>query len=195
MSDAPPPSPDVDPGLLARAKTGDEAAFGQLMRSHHDAVFRLIYSIVRNEHDSRDISQEVWLTVWRQLPRFRGDSRFSTWVHPIAVRRSLDHLRRRRRWYSRFLPLSQPAEPDGPTPEPPAGVDVRQDAERDERLERFRRALDALPPKLRAVLALREVEGLSYDEIAAAARIPTGTVMSRLHHARRLLAQKLGANP
>lgn len=161
------------------------------MRTHYERIFRLVYAIVRHEHDARDICQEVWLTVWRELPRYRGEAKFTTWLHPIATRKALDHLRKRRRWFDRFLPFATgPDDHDG-VPEPAAETDARDDAGKAERAELLKRALDALPPKQRAVLALREVEGLSYEEIAQATSLPTGTVMSRLYHARRLLAQKL----
>ncbi len=195
MSAAPSASIDVDPALLRRAQTGDEAAFGTVMRTHYEQVFRLVYAIVRNEHDARDVCQEVWLTIWKQLPGFRGDAKFTTWLHPIAVRRAVDHLRKRRRWYDRFLPFDTGAATVESAPEPVTTTDARQDTEQAERLALLRRAIDALPPKLRAVLAMREVQGLSYDEIARASGIPTGTVMSRLYHARRILAQKLKDQP
>lgn len=191
MPDAPQTATELDPALLQRARTGDETAFGAVMRAHYERVFRLVFAIVRHEHDARDICQEVWLTVWRELPRYRGDSKFTTWLHPIATRKALDHLRKRRRWFDRFRPFAAgPDDRDG-APEPAVENDARDDTGKAERAELLRRALDALPPKQRAVLALREVEGLSYEEIAQATSLPTGTVMSRLYHARRLLAQKL----
>lgn len=195
MPDQPPLSPEPDPELLRRARSGDEAAFGSLMRSHYERTFRLVYAIVRHEADARDVCQEVWLTVWKQLGGFRGDAKFTTWLHPIATRRALDHLRKRRRWFDRFLPFSTDDAAVESAPEPATTEDARQQAEGRERTAQLRRALDSLPPKHRAVLALREVQGLSYDEIAQATGIPTGTVMSRLYHARRLLARKLKENP
>lgn len=191
MSAPLPSPPDVDPELLRKAQTGDEAAFGTLMRMHYEPIFRLVYSMVRHEHDARDVCQEIWLTVWKQLPGFRGEAKFTTWLHPIAVRRSLDHLRKRRRWFDRFLPFATGDDTVESVPEPATHEDARTQTEGTERKERLQRLLDSLPPKLRAVLALREVQGLSYEEIARATGIPTGTVMSRLYHARRLLAQKL----
>jgi RNA polymerase sigma-70 factor (ECF subfamily) len=188
------PPPNVDPDLLRRAQDGDEAAFGELMAAHYEGVFRLVVSVVRHEHDARDICQDVWLTIWKKLPGFRGESRFTTWIHPIAVRRSLDHLRKRRRWYDRFLPFGSVDE-EHTLPEPATEDTTRADAERTERLDRFNRALATLSPLHRTVLALREVQGLSYDEIAHATGIPVGTVMSRLHHARRHLAKKLKDSP
>ena len=195
MADAAPTPVVIDPEVLRRAQAGDEAAFGHLMRAHYEPTVRLVYSIVRNEHDARDVCQEVWLTVWKQLPGFRGDAKFTTWLHPIAVRRSLDHLRKRRRWYDRFLPFSPGDGQVESAFEPAAVDDAQQPAEGSDRVTRLQRALAALPPKLRAVLALREIEGLSYEEIAQVTAIPAGTVMSRLYHARRLLARKLGEKP
>lgn len=195
-------TPDIaEPELVQRAQSGDEEAFGMLMRGQYEPVFRLVCGIVRDEHTARDVCQEVWLTVWRNLARFRGESKFSTWVHPIAVRRSIDYLRSRKRWSQRFLPFLS-GEDDGTsdrpsmrTPEPVADSDPRNEAERSEQNQRFERALQALPPKHRSVLALREINGLSYDEIAETLSIRRGTVMSRLFNARRMLVQKLGDQP
>jgi RNA polymerase sigma-70 factor (ECF subfamily) len=187
-------SPDIDPGLMQRARNGDEGAFGAIMRLHYEPIFRLVVSIVRNEHDARDICQDVWLKVWQKLPDFRGESRFSTWLHPIAVRRALDHLRKRRRWYDRFLPFGS-TEEENTVPEPATEDVTRADADQADRLQRFNLALATLSPVHRTVLALREIQGLSYEEIAHSTGIPIGTVMSRLHHARRTLAKKLKDSP
>lgn len=181
-----------EPELLQRARGGDQQAFGELMRAHHESVFRLVYAVVRREHDARDISQEVWLAVWQQLAGFRGDAQFSTWLHAIAVRRAVDALRKRRRWYDRFLPIAVDDDTIESAPEPEDAADPREGAEQTERKVALDAALNSLSPKLRAVVALREIQGLSYDEIAQATGIPAGTVMSRLFHARRLLARKLG---
>ena len=187
------PAPDLDPDLLRRAQAGDEAAFGVIMRTHYERTFRLACAIVHNEADARDICQEVWLKIWKNLGTFRGESRFSTWLHPIVTRRALDHLRKRRRWFDRFLPFDTGEENAVQVAEPATTENAGSLAESTETVVRVRAALASLPPKHRAVLALRELEGLSYEEIAQATGIPTGTVMSRLHHARRLLAEKLKA--
>uniref|UniRef100_UPI00404AC3F9 sigma-70 family RNA polymerase sigma factor n=2 Tax=Cephaloticoccus sp. TaxID=1985742 RepID=UPI00404AC3F9 len=177
---------------MRNAQAGNQAAFGELMKRHHERTYRLVYSVVRHEHDARDVAQEVWLTVWRQLAKFRGDAQFSTWLHPIAVRRSLDHLRKRRRWYDIFLPLDITGEDGESHYQALSTPDQSDDKGKGERIAKVREALKTLPPKLRAVLALRELEGLSYEQIAAAMKIPSGTVMSRIYHARRVLAKKLG---
>jgi RNA polymerase sigma-70 factor (ECF subfamily) len=184
---------------ITAAQAGDETAFGELMQLHYELTFRTVFAIVRHEHDARELCQDVWVKAWQQLPRFRGDAKFTTWLHPIAVRRAVDHLRKRRRWFDRFLPLSRPDEADPDQPPAPEPVDDQPTApeqlERAERHERFEALLASLPAKHRAVLALREIQGLSYDEIATALGIRRGTVMSRLFHARRLLAAKLRDTP
>lgn len=195
MPNTQPPQPEPDPDLLRRAQAGDEAAFGAIMRSHYERTFRLVYAIVRHEADAQDVCQEIWLTIWRELSKFRGEAKFTTWLHPIATRRALDHLRKRRRWFDRFLPFDPGDDSIETVPEPVTTDNAGQLTEGGERRAALQTALAALPPKLRAVLALREVEGLSYEEIAHATSIPTGTVMSRLYHARRLLAQKLKEKP
>ena len=190
-------SPEAERELVQRARSGGEEAFGILMRTHYEPVFRLVNSIIRDEHSARDVCQEVWLTIWKNIASFRGEAKFSTWVHPIATRRAIDHLRSRKRWLNRFLPFLPENSDDGSgdrpigVAEPAAAGDPRQDLEQVERNARFERAIASLPPKHRAVLALREVQGLSYDEIAKNLDIARGTVMSRLFHARRLLVQKL----
>jgi RNA polymerase sigma-70 factor (ECF subfamily) len=185
-------SPESERQLLTQAQAGDENAFGTLMRHHYEPTFRLVQSIIHDEHAARDVCQEIWLTVWNKLKDFRGEAKFSTWVYPIASRRAIDHLRSRQRWTKRFLPFLSGGDDDVVrTPEPVAESDPREDMVKGERQARFERALNSLPPKHRAVLALREVQGLSYDEIAENLGIARGTVMSRLFHARRVLAQKL----
>ena len=205
MADAVEITPEAERELVQRAQAGQEDAFGTLVRSHYEPVFRLVNSMLRDEHSARDVCQEIWVSIWKNLSSFRGDAKFSTWVHPIATRRAIDHLRGRKRWFNRFIPFASDTgaagDPDSggdrvaAAPEAVALSDPRQDLEDQERKDRFERAIAALPPKHRAVLALREVQGLSYDEIAANLGIARGTVMSRLFHARRLLVQKLGDQP
>ena len=187
---------EVESELIRRAQAGDQDAFGELVRGNYERVFRTIVGIIRDEHEARDACQDVWIAVWKKLATFRGDSQFSTWLHPIAVRRALDHLRKRKKWLHRFLPFLEGDGAIGTTePEVSHEPDPREETERGEKKERFKRALDSLPEKHRTVLVLREVEGLSYEQIAKSIDCRVGTVMSRLFNARRLLAQKLENSP
>lgn len=190
-------APDPTRALIARARTGDQDAFGELMQRHYALTFRLTHAIVRNEHDARDLCQDIWLKVWQDLPSFRGDATFTTWLHPIATRQAIDHLRKRRRWFDRFLPFLRNDEFTSDTSAHAfvAPDDTRDALQQAEASERYERALATLPPHHRAALALRELQGLAYEDIARALGCPVGTVMSRLHTARRLLAQKLKSDP
>lgn len=177
---------------LRRAQAGDETAFGELVKANYEAVFRRVAGIVRNEHDARDVCQEIWVTVWKNLKDYRGEAKFSTWLYAVATRRAIDHTRKQQRWFARFLPFLTKEE-TGETIEPASQEPgPGEELEGTEKAARFERAIAALPEKHRAVLTLREVEGLSYEEIAQNLNCKPGTVMSRLFNARRLLVQKLG---
>jgi RNA polymerase sigma-70 factor (ECF subfamily) len=186
---------DAEAERLRRAQAGDEAAFGEIVRANYEAVFRRVVGIVRNEHDARDVCQEIWLTVWRSLKDYRGEAKFSTWLYAVATRRAIDHQRKQKRWFVRFLPFlandqtGETIEPASTAPGPGEEIEGAECA------ARFERAIAALPEKHRTVLTMREVEGLSYEEIARQLECRPGTVMSRLFNARRLLAQKLGEIP
>lgn len=183
---------EAETQLVRRAQAGDEAAFGEVVKANYEAVFRRVVGIVRNEHDARDVAQEIWLTVWRSLKDYRGDAKFSTWLYAVATRRAIDHQRKQRRWFGRFLPFLT-NERTGETIEPASAAPGPGDQlEGVERAARFERAIAALPAKHRAVLMMREVEGLSYEAIAQQLNCRPGTVMSRLFNARRLLVKKLG---
>ena len=83
------PEATLERHRVSAARTGDETAFGELMQANYESVFRTVLAIVRNEHDARDLCQEIWIKAWQQIGKFRGDSKFTTWVHPIAVRRAV----------------------------------------------------------------------------------------------------------
>lgn len=164
--------------------------FEAVVRTHYDRVYRLALRMLGNAADAEDVAQEAFMKVHRSAPRFRGDSSLSTWIYRITHNVCLDELRRRkRRPLIQGLPSSADDAPsgepedDGPTPEEAACA-------ADER-DRLRQVLESLPIEFRSVLILREVEDLSYDEIASVLKCPIGTVRSRLARARRLLAERL----
>ncbi|MEZ5277014.1 MAG: sigma-70 family RNA polymerase sigma factor [Opitutaceae bacterium] len=181
---------DPTPALIEAARNGDESAFGELVRSHYERVYRHLWAFVRHDHDARDLSQETWIKAWDGIQSFRGDAPFGAWVTRIATRTALDFLRKRKRMREVALPDQDaarcPVVREGPRHETPDRA-----AQSSEIQDRFQAALSKLPIKQRAVLALREIEGLSYAEIAHALGCRKGTVMSRLFNARKAIQSKL----
>jgi RNA polymerase sigma-70 factor (ECF subfamily) len=170
--------------LVARAKGGDQAAFAQLVRDNEKRVYNLALRMVSDPQDALDLSQEAFLNAWRGLPSFQGDSSFSTWLYRLTSNVCLDFLRARKR---RLESLGAPISLDDPDSQPPPAPDSqRPDAhlERAVRKEALHRALDALSPNHRQVLVLRELSGLSYQEISQVLKLDIGTVKSRLTRAR-----------
>ena len=181
--------------LVRRAKRGDEKAFRTLMERYRRKVFSIAYGMVHNPEAAYDISQEVFIKVFRYLGSFQGTSSFYPWLYRISVNLSIDWLRKQGRTsLVDFDDSLLRREPDGAealvVPKLQDG-DPFKALDRKELREQIAKAFESLSEKHRAVLLLREVEGLSYDEIARALKIHKGTVMSRLHHARRNLQRTL----
>jgi RNA polymerase sigma-70 factor (ECF subfamily) len=169
----------IDAAMLAACRSGNRCAHQQLYELCHRRVYGLMVSMVGSQ-DATDVTQQVFLQVFRKINQFAGQSKFETWLYRLSVNEALQHLRKRHRWKFRSLlhePISHRMQHD-------VG---------DERKEILRIALSRIQPQLRAVFVLREVDGLSYREIADAVDIPEGTVGSRLNRARRELQQHLAA--
>lgn len=176
-----------DSEAVDRARRGDHEAFRLLVERYQARVFRLALRVLRDEEQARDAVQEGFLKAYRSLDRFEGRSRFYTWLYRLVLNLCLDMRRKDRsdrevEWdEERVHPAGEVGEPaleeaDGG----PAGA-----LERAEIRERVGAAIERLPEVQRETLILREVEGLSYQEIAEALGISKGTVMSRLHYARK----------
>jgi RNA polymerase sigma-70 factor (ECF subfamily) len=166
--------------LISQAQRGDRKAFGQLVRRHREGVVNVVYRLCGDADLAEEAAQEAFIRAWTNLPRYRPRSPFRNWLYRIASNVAIDALRREKETVElEAVPL---VHPDG-------GPEVL--AERRERGERVRQAVLDLPPASRAVIVLREYEGLSYKEIADTLGIPMGTVMSRLNYARGLLRQTL----
>lgn len=178
--------------LVQRAQAGDQSAFGELMQAYHQRVYGILVGIVRNADDAQDISQLAWVKVWNKLSTFKGDADFYTWLYRVTTFAGLDFIRKRKR--KREVELLEGAEPrrDGDAGLPPS-VLSRPDraAQSAEIRDLFDAALEQLSPEHRAALLLREVEGLSYDEIARAMKCRRGTVMSRIFYARKRIQEKM----
>ena len=172
---------DPDAALVTRAASGEAVAFGALMSRHRERVLNLAFSLLGERSDAEDAAQEAFVRAFENLGRFRGESQFATWLYRIAVNVCLARLRASRApetFEEHAQALESDDEPCGPLNDDPA----RQLESR----ELVMSALQKLTPRLRAALVLREMHGLSYDEIALALEIPSGTVRSRLSEARRL---------
>lgn len=171
-----------DRAAVAAAQRGDRVAFGWLVRRHQRRALAVALGILRNPEDARDVCQDGFLRAWRALDRFGGDAQFGTWLHRIVVNLCLDRLRQRSH--------AQVAL-DDVEPILAGDDDPRRTVEGGELGGRIGAALSSLTPKHRAVLVLRELEGLSYAEIATEMRCSIGTVMSRLFHARKRMQELL----
>jgi RNA polymerase sigma-70 factor (ECF subfamily) len=178
-----------DEGLLRRAGAGDAAAFREIFLRHRTDVARLVYRMLSAPADLEDVVQEVFVQVFRSLKDFRGQSKFSTWLHRVTVNVVLMHRRSAR---SRPV-LTEEAPSD-------TIADDRQrlpdeDAERSERMHAFQRLLGRLAEKKRVVFVLHELEGLAPAEIADIVDAPVLTVRTRLFYARRELEAMLPDEP
>jgi len=184
-------SMDPDAALIERAKQGDTSAFRQLFRRHQGTVSRIVYRMIGPSPDVEDVVQDVFLNVYRSLPSFRGDSKFSTWLYRLATNVTRMHLRRGRS-RPRFSDVEVPEtpRPGGPPPETP---DLQ--VERAERVRALYRLLDDLSDKKREVLVLHDLEGVPAKEIAEALEIPVLTVRTRLFYARKQLYAALANEP
>ena len=180
-----------DEELILRLQRGDEWAFQLMVRRFRKKIFSIAFGITLDTEESQDIMQEVFLQVYRTIGDFRGDASLSTWLHRITVNRSLNW---KRRWARRFkwLHVSTDSADDHPAAEPESELpspEIRMaNAQTRQQIDN---ALKMLPDQARTVFVLRELEGLSYEEIADATGIKMGTVRSRLFHARKRLKEIL----
>lgn len=174
--------------LLERARRGDEAAFEQLLERYQKTVYHQALRLLNNPEDAADVTQEVFLKVWKHLPGFRGESGFATWLYRLTDNAAIDLIRReKKRQGDRSLDDedSAPLFPPDPSPTP------QQAVEGQERSQAVALGLRQLSGEHRRILVLREINGLSYDEIGSILGLSPGTVKSRLARARTALAKIL----
>jgi RNA polymerase sigma-70 factor, ECF subfamily len=187
-----PESPEIDErALIQRCIAGDASAFEPLVEKYRQRVWRLAYQVLHDREEAWDVAQEAFVRAFHSLPSFRGQSAFYTWLFRITVNVATDRHRQRGAQARAFGP-ERVTEEEWARTTPDPGGGPEQQAARKEQRERIRHALDALPPKARTIIMLSDVEGLSYREIAEVLNCPIGTVMSRLHNARKRLKGLLG---
>ena len=166
---------EPEPEVVRRARAGDLEAFEELVRAHQADVYRLALHLVRDRETAEDVTQEAFVRAFRSLPRFRGTSKFSTWLYRIARNSAVDAIRRRER--RRRLERVTSEEQAVADPSLRAAVGA---------------AIDGLPHELKEAFTLIEVFGLSYVETSRVLGVLPGTLKSRMHRARKLLMRALG---
>ena len=178
--------------LVRRVQRGDKTAFDLLVRKYQHKVVKLVLRYVRNPAEAEDIAQEAFIKAYRALPQFRGDSAFYTWMYRIAINTAKNSLASRDRSPIAYdLDLTDPEESHSvqtklQDPDTPEGMALTEEI----RLI-VNSAIEALPEELKTAIVLRELDGLSYEEIAAAMECPVGTVRSRIFRAREAIDKRL----
>ncbi len=185
------PSRQMDHELVARVQRGDSKAFDLLVRKYQHRIVALIGRYVSDWSECQDVAQEAFLRAYRAMGSFRGDAQFYTWLHRIAVNTAKNHLvANGRRPPTDDIDVADAEQYD-------SGIRLRDNDTPERELMRQQmeqtvmRAVEALPEELRTAITLREVEGLSYEEIAARMDCPIGTVRSRIFRAREAIEQEL----
>lgn len=178
---------ETDKNLVIRAQNGEERAFRLLVERYQRKVYSVAYSMVRHQEDAMDLSQEAFIKAYRNLARFQGSSSFYTWIYRITVNLCIDYLRKSGRVQSvdyddRIGRDNSEVDGDGSILPTRLDADPSRSLMRKELIEKMQHALETLSENHRAILLLREVEGLSYEEMAEVLGVSKGTVMSRLHY-------------
>ena len=180
-----------DKALVQQAQKGDMLAFEELVARHRDKIYARAYSMMRNEDEAVDLSQEAWVKAWQKLAQFQGDSSFATWLTRIVINLCLDQIRRRKR--QRAESIEEMDEESGGVERQmePVITNPTERLERGELRQRIDEAMKKLSHEHRTVLVLCEFEEMEYKEIAKVMECSIGTIMSRLFYARRKLASLL----
>lgn len=178
--------------LVQRAKQGDEESFAALVEQNQGRIYNLALRMTGNPDDALELSQEAFLNAWKGLGKFQGDSSFATWLYRLTSNVCIDFLRREKRRNALSMTVSLDDEEEARQAElPDERYSPHVEAERRERRETLRAGLASLSAEHRRVLVLRELEGLSYGEIAQVLELEEGTVKSRIARARLALRNYL----
>jgi len=177
-----------DEVLVRAAQRGDMRAFEELVARHRDKLYARAFSMVRNEDEAIDLSQEAWVKGWQRLKQFQGESSFVTWMTRIVINLCLDRLRKQKRSHAESIEQLDEEVGGVERQMPVVTIDPTEGLTREEQRQRIDQAMNQLSYAHRTVLILHEFEGLEYKEIAQRMGCSIGTIMSRLFYARRRLA-------
>jgi len=172
--------------LISRCQQGEQEALKEIFDQYNKKVYRIAYGVVRQREEALDIVQEVFIKLYRSIGDFKGKSKFYTYLYRMAMNTAIDHARRMRKFPVLSLDEIEGFQPSEVDEKRPDNILLRKEFE-----EKMKEALEKLPPDQRMALIFREVEGLSYQEMAEAMGCSFGTVMSRLHYARKRLQEFL----
>lgn len=175
--------------LVKRVRSGDQRAFKLLVERYQRKIYSVALGMLKDKEEAMDVSQEAFVKVYRYLDHFKGDASFYTWLYRITVNICIDFIRRRGASRGEVVEFDENVQVDLSEANLGAlgsrlGTNPQKSALRKELAEKIQEALAEVPEKHRAILLLREVEGMSYEDLARTLEIPKGTVMSRLFHAR-----------
>lgn len=182
----------TDRELVARARNKDTEAFNELIRRNHGKIYALVYNMTSSKEDAEDLVQEVFVKAYNALPKFKGDSSFYTWAYRIAVNRTINFVKRRKKRMAASLD-----DVDGGIERDPSYVELSarespfRDATISELQEKLNEAIQKLSEKHRAVVVLHDIQGVPHEEIAKQLGVSSGTVRSRLFYARQMLQAEL----
>lgn len=180
-----------DRDLVRESRRGEKEAFRELVERYQRKILSVALGMVQNRDDALELTQETFVKAYENLDKFKGESSFYTWLYRIVVNLAIDARRRNRRHPTVALEDRQTGEDLASTLPDQELVDPYQQTRAHEIGERLAEAIDELTPDHKAVILLREVEGLSYEDISRVMQCSKGTVMSRLHYARKKLQSKL----
>jgi len=183
----------TDVQLVQASQKGDMVAFEELVGRHRDKIYARAFSMMRNEEEALDLSQEAWIKGWQRLVQFQGDSSFVTWMTRIVINLCLDQLRKHKRQRAESIEAMEEESGGVERQMPVVTTNPTEGLERAELRKRIDRALAHLSHEHRTVLILHEFEDLEYKEIAKRMACSIGTVMSRLFYARRKMATLLAS--
>jgi RNA polymerase sigma-70 factor (ECF subfamily) len=172
--------------MISRCQQGDQEALKEIFDKYHKKVYRIAYGVVRQREEALDIVQEVFIKLFRSIKNFKGRSQFYTYLYRMVMNTAIDHARKAGKQFISSLDEEGSFEPSDNIEKGPERVLLQKELE-----ERVKSAMDKLPAEQKAALIFRDVEGLSYQEMAEAMGCSIGTVMSRLHYGRKRIQELL----